>query len=209
MWRRSGQSSLSVLGRFPTPHSPIAEKPFWFPPMRPTDSIVAGAGESVDHCFWPVTCRHEQRGGADQPLRRALTHDIPSAGPRGPEATRVLVAAPLPPRVRSRSCEDRHYLRCAIPRKLPQKDFQAKHPGPESRLTKGRGYFAGTGTRTRSSLIGVKGQEAVRQIDFCDWGWGIWAGSGRYNRHLSFHRHPSRLPCARAHAGPALMRLQP
>jgi hypothetical protein len=65
------------------------------------------------------------------------------------------------------------------------------------------------GTRTPSSLIRVKGQEAVRQIDFCDWGWAILAGSGRYNRHLSFHRRPSRLPCARAHAGPALTRLRP
>jgi hypothetical protein len=52
---------------------------------------------------------------------------------------------------------DRHYLRCAIPRKLPRRDLHGEHPDAESRLGKGRGVFLACATRTRSSLIGVKG----------------------------------------------------
>jgi hypothetical protein len=136
-----------------------------------------------DYCFWPVACRHEHGAAlndASQPHGRAL---VPSAGPRckaGRQNARP-GGCPAAPRVLSRSCEDRRYLRCAIPRKLPRRDRRGEHPGPESRVGKGWGYVSSRGTRTRSNLIELKGGEAVRQIDFCDWGWGILARSGRYN----------------------------
>jgi hypothetical protein len=44
----------------------------------------------------------------------------------------------------------------------------------------------GAKTWPRLSLIRLKGGEAVRQIDFCDWrGWVFfWAGSDSYSPHL-------------------------
>ena len=93
---------------------------------------------------------------------------------------------PAAPRVRSRSCEDRHYLRCAIRRKLPRRDLRGEHPGPESRVGKSRGYVSGRGTRTRSSLIGLKGGEAVRQTASSICGPGIFGGQAA-KVHFSFH----------------------
>ena len=62
--------------------------------------------------------------------------------------------------------------------KSPQRDFRAEHPGLETRIGRGWGIFLRRDTRGRSSLIGVKGQEAARQIDFCDWRCGRVARSG-------------------------------
>jgi hypothetical protein len=77
---------------------------------------------------------------------------------------------------------------CAAPgrRKSPRRDLRGEHPGPESRAGKSRGYASGRGERTRSSLIGLKGGEAVRQIDQSIWGRVFfWHPdySGRNSRH--------------------------
>src|SRR5258707_11917589 len=55
------------------------------------------------------------------------------------------------------------------------RDFRAEHPGLESHRRKDRGYFLGTGTRTRASLIGLKGRGSGASDRF--WGLVGWAFS--------------------------------
>jgi hypothetical protein len=161
-----------------------------------------------------LSCKapREQKGGAEPPLAAAWAGAdarCPSARPRC-KAGRQNASWWLP------CCPSRAISTTrgsAIPAlRQTQKVAPERSPRRTSRpgvpVGKGRGYFrAGARGPDRASR-GLKGEEAVRQTDSCDWG-GILAGSGRYHRHLSFHRHPSRLPCARAHVGPALIRLRP
>jgi hypothetical protein len=152
-------------------------------------------------------------GGAELPLAAAWAGAdarCPSAGPgvRPEDKTRP-GGCPAAPRVRSRSREDRRYLRCAIRRKSPRRDLRDEHPGPESLSGKGRGYVSGRGTRTRSSLNRAKGRGSGASDRFLRLGVGYFGRIRPYNRHLSFHRRPSRLPCPRGTAGPALTRLRP
>jgi hypothetical protein len=121
------------------------------------------------------------RRGAEppsQPHGRALTHDVPPLAlvVRPGDNTRP-GGCPAAPRVRSRSCEDRHCLRCAIPRKLPRRDLRSEHPGPESRVGKGRGYFTGAGRAAPIEPHRGKGDAAVRQIDCTIWGVALSSGT--------------------------------
>jgi hypothetical protein len=123
----------------------------WLPPIRADRRIATGAANARMAAFGrshPVTTTEWSK----PPLSAAWVGAgarCPSAGPgvRPGEQPRP-GGCPAAPRVRSLSREDRRYLCCAIPRKLPRRDLRDEHPGPESRLGKGRGYFAGRGTRT-------------------------------------------------------------
>ena len=78
---------------------------------------------------------------------------------------------PAAPRVRSRSREDRDTCAAPYVESRPGETSAANIPAWSPVCGKA-GVFPAMGTRTRSSLNG-KGDAAVRQIAFCDWGWGI------------------------------------
>jgi hypothetical protein len=109
-----------------------------------TGAVNAGMG------FFGRSPPSRERGCAKPPHVAAWAGTdarCPSAGPvvRIGDNTRP-GGCPAAPRVRSRSREDRQYLRCAICRKSPRRDLCGEHPGPESRVGKSRGYVSGRGT---------------------------------------------------------------
>jgi hypothetical protein len=110
--------------------------------------------------FSPVACRHEQLG-------RALTHDVPPLAPgvRLGDNTRP-GGCPAAPRVRSRSREDRQYLRCAIRRKSPWRDPPRRTSRPGVPCREKPGLIPGKGTETQTSLIGAKGSGSAASNRF-------------------------------------------
>ena len=155
---------------------------------------------------------HEQGGGAKRPLAaawvgadaRCLSTD-PRVRPG--DNTRPGGCPAAPSRaisiMRGSALLALRHTQKVAPERSPQRTSRPGVPCKE----KPGGMFRAGGTRTRWSLNRAKGEGSGPSDRFLRLGVGILAGSGRYNRHLSFHRRPSRLPCVTY--GPALTRLRP